>query len=194
MRRVIAALIVVGLAVGVLVLWPRPVAEENVDSEALGSATTTSDVVTTTTTTGTTSTTGEESHVVETVEEAEEILRELWFGWFEGIYNQDEDRIREVVVTQQKLETALNATLNFRAPPTPSGLVFDELEILRSDEDCLAVWTVSSSNFIDLDTETSRSGVDILRWSGGRWRFATAWVYRDDLWEADCEAVLLPLP
>jgi hypothetical protein len=192
MRRVIAALIVAGLAVGVLVLWPRPVAEENVDPEALGSTTTTSPVVTTTTTTGTTSTTGEESHVVETVEEAEEILRELWFGWFEGIYNQDEDRIRQVVATEQMLNAALAAFgASFTAPPSRSGIVL-ELELLRADSDCLVTWgTLDVTQFRGPEAHTE--SVQVVRAVNGSWRFATSWVHKDDLWEADCESELLPL-
>jgi hypothetical protein len=187
MRRVIAALIVVGLAVGVLVLWPRPVAEENVDSEALGSATTTSAVVTTTTTTRTTSTTGEESHVVETVEEAEEILRELWFGWFEGIYNQDEDRIREVVGTQALLDAALAqfGVMEFSAQPTIAAVVLSEVEILRSDQECLAVWAIAASEF----RAGSIEGVHVFR-PDGRWLLINTWPLRNDLWEADCDVVL----
>ena len=188
MRRVIAALIVASLAVGVLVLWPRPVAEENVDPEALGSTTTTSAVVITTTTTGTTSTTDEGSHVVETVEEAEEILRELWFGWFEGIYNQDEDRIREVVASLHQLDLALQqfGSMEFAAEPTPSAISFEQTEILLATEDCTAIWTESTfKDFID-GTSTD---VHILRWEAG-WRFFSLWAYRDDLWEADCESQL----
>jgi hypothetical protein len=189
MRRVIAALIVAGLAVGVLVLWPRPVAEENVDPEALESTTTTSAVVTTITTTGTTSTTGEGSHVVETVDEAEEILRELWFGWFEGIYNQDEDRIREVVVLEETVETAKESFgIEFLAPPQRSDISFDETEILRSDEDCLAVWTVLVlSGF----REGSSGGVEVVRRTSEGWKRLSSWKYRQDLWEADCESTLL---
>jgi hypothetical protein len=188
MRRVIAALIVVGLAVGVLVLWPRPVAEENVDSEALGSATTTSDVVTTTTTTGTTSTTGEESHVVETVEEAEEILREHYLRWFLGIYSEDESLIRSTAILESQVEAAKSqfGIMEFDAQPTSEGLQFSGTEILRSDEDCLAVWAEISATFRPGNTQ----GVVVFRRIGTEWRMLSSWPLRGDLWEADCESLL----
>ncbi|MGB8362409.1 MAG: hypothetical protein WCE80_13505, partial [Acidimicrobiia bacterium] len=103
MRTVVAGLVVVGLAVAVFLAWPR------VDEEVPLADATATTMTTTTTTSGTTSTapvTTVGSHVVTSVEEAETILRELWFGWFEGIYNQDEDRIREVVASQHQLELA----------------------------------------------------------------------------------------
>ena len=111
MRRVIAALVVVGLAIAVLLLWPRSDPDDPDDTLAAPSSTTSTTTPSSTVTTepGSTSTTSDGSHVVETVEEAEAILRELWFGWFEGIYNQDEDRIREVVVLEQTVDTARQA-------------------------------------------------------------------------------------
>jgi len=189
MRRVIAALIVVGLAVGVFLLWPTPLDDE--EPEAAGSTTTTTEPSTTSTAAApTTSTTTDESHVVETVEEAEEILRELWFGWFEGIYNQDEERIREVVATETLLEAGIRAfeTLTFTEPPSESGLQFEELEILSADEECLAVWSVTTTPF--LGSSDPRSGVEVVRWTDDGWRLTSSWRFREDLWEADCEVQL----
>ena len=104
-RRLLAGLIVVGLAVGIWALWPRANSDPSPTTVPTAIETTTTTLVTTTTAAPTTSTT-EVTHVVATVEEAEEILRTLWFGWFEGIYNQDENRIREVVGTQAMLDAA----------------------------------------------------------------------------------------
>ena len=117
-RRLIAGLLVVGLAIGVWALWPReePDPSPTTTVNAVDSTTTTSvaDPVTTTTL---------ESHVVTTVEEAEVILRELWFGWFEGIYNQDEDRIRDVVGSPTALDNALAqfGVMEFALPRLTSG-------------------------------------------------------------------------
>ena len=188
MRRVIAALIVVGLAVGVFLLWPTPLEDE--EPEAVGSTTTTTVSSTTSTTAAvTTSITVGDSHVVETVEEAEEILRELWFGWFEGIYNQDEGRIRQVVATEAFLDAGIRAfgTLTFTETPTASGLHFEELEILTANEECLAVWSVTTTSFLASDP---RSGVEVVRWTDDGWRLASSWRFREDLWEADCEMQL----
>ena len=106
--KAIAGLIVVGLAIGVWLLWPRGESASPVSTTVLAVEPTTTRGSDTSTSATPTSTTvvNSESHIVETVEEAEEILRELWFGWFEGIYNQDEDRIREVVATEESVEEA----------------------------------------------------------------------------------------
>jgi hypothetical protein len=135
MRRVIAALIVVGLTIAVILLWPSPTAEIPPDTLAGATTTTTTTSPPTTTIVPDTTTTSaaEGSHVVETVEEAEEILRELWFGWFEGIYLQDEDRIREVVVLEETVETARESFgVEFEREPRPEDIEFANTEILRS--------------------------------------------------------------
>ena len=107
-RWLVAGLIVVGLAVGIWALWPRENSDPPPTTVPIAVETTTTTLVTTTSAPPTTSTT-EDTHIVATVGEAEEILRALWFGWFEGIYNQDEDRIREVVGTQAMLDAAREA-------------------------------------------------------------------------------------
>jgi hypothetical protein len=195
-RRLVAGLIVVGLAVGIWALWPREDSDTTPTtlSVAVESTTTATTPVTTTTVAGTTTTSEDGSHVVTTVEEAEAVLRELWFGWFEGIYNQDEERIKEVVGTQAMLDSARQAfeSLAFVAPPTSEAITFVESEILLSSETCLAVWSRSDANF--LETGDPREGVDVIRREGDSWLFVSSWVHRDDLWEPDCEAELEPLP
>jgi hypothetical protein len=192
MRMVIAALVVVGLAIAVAVLWPRS-DDENAAGEATSTTSTSTTAPNSTTTTSTTVATSSttsvlDDHVVETVEEAEEILRELWFGWFEGIHNQDEERIREVVATEHQLELALEQfeTMTFDRPPDPADISYADTEILRSSNDCTAIWTTATfSGF----TEGSSTDVHVLRWSDG-WRFFSLWAFKKDLWEADCEADL----
>jgi len=186
-RRLIAGLVVVGLAIGVWALWPReePDPSPTTTVNAVDSTTTTSvpDPITSTTV---------ESHVVTTVEEAEAILRELWFGWFEGIYNQDEDRIREVVGTQTALDNAVAqfGVMEFSNPPSAVGLRFADIEILRADTDCLATWAQVAADFRTGSTQ----GVQVFRRSGDSWLLVSLWTYRGDLWEADCESQLEPLP
>jgi hypothetical protein len=190
MRRVIAALIVVGLTIAVILLWPSPTAEIPPDTLAGATTTTTTTSPTTTTIVPDTTTTSaaEGSHVVETVEEAEEILRELWFGWFEGIYLQDEDRIREVVVLEETVETARESFgTEFARAPEPTDISFEESEILRSDDECLAVLTtLTLSGF----REGESRGVEILRWTPDGWKSLSTWLNPNDLWEADCESSL----
>jgi hypothetical protein len=194
MRTVIAALVVVGLAIGVVVLWPRSTADET----PVGGATTTTSTSTsapadtTTTTDATTSTTvTPDDHVVETVEEAEAILRELWFGWFEGIYNEDEDRIRKVVVLEETVDTAKEnfGLMEFTSPPTPDGIELADFEILRTDSDCLAVWSALDVSDFRPDSAGS-SGVYVMRWTDSTWALLSVWPNRGDLWEADCESSL----
>ena len=191
--KVIAALVVIGLAVGVWWLWPRddPISPSSTTlPSAQGS--TTDPAETTTTTSSVTSTTvmDSESHVVETVEEAEEILRELWFGWFEGIYNQDEDRIREVVATDEFLKAGVEAfdALEFTSPPSRQAIRFDDTEVLEGTAECIAIWTTGTVDFLLSNRENT--GVDVLRRIDNTWQILSTWRYKDDLWQADCESRL----
>jgi hypothetical protein len=189
MRRVIAALVVVGLAVAVIVFWPRDDSDDPPDTGAVGS-TTTIPPATTTTSAGsdTTTTSALQIREVETVEQAEAILRELWFGWFEGIYNQDEDRIREVVVLEETVETARESFgSEFPSSPSPDDISFSETEILRADSECLAVWTVMSlTSFRD----GSSAGLHVIRNVNEEWRRLNLWDTKEDIWEPDCESRL----
>ncbi len=192
-RIVVAGLVVAGLALGIWLLWP--------DGDAVGDTATTIAAAPETTTTTvsadptttppevSTTSTVEEFRVVETVEEAEEILRELWFGWFEGIYNQDEERIREVVATEERVETARSqfGVAEFLTAPEAGHLIFEETEILRADEECLAVWAIMAvSGF----RTGATSGVFVIRRADGQWLRLTTWASPNDLWEADCESIL----
>jgi hypothetical protein len=193
--RLVAVAGLVALAFGVWALWPRgePDTTPSTTVVAAPNTTTSLPATTSTSTPGSTTTTGASSHVVTTVEEAEEILRDLWFGWFEGIYNQDEDRIKEVVGSQSLLENARTA---FGTPseqePRRSDFDISDIEILRADEECLAVWaTLDASSYIGSPaTETS---VHVLRRPSEGWVFVAFWINKDDLWEADCESQLEPL-
>jgi hypothetical protein len=185
--RWITGLIVVGLAVGVWALWPRDdtVATTTTVAEA-SPTTTTSNPTTTSDATTTSSGTVGDPEIIETVEEAEEILRELWFGWFEGIYNQDEDRIKEVVASQSQLDAAIAqfGVMEFTEPPSPSGVSFTDIEILHADETCLAIWSeVAISEF----TTAAFDGVHVFRVDAGTWKMTSIW-NRGDLWEQECDA------
>jgi hypothetical protein len=193
MRRIVVVLIAIALGIGVFALWPRASDDPPVVTEAAGTSTTVTTAATSTTSTlATTSSSATGGHVVETVEEAEEILRELWFGWFEGIYNQDEERIREVVATQQMLDAAKQAFgASFDNQPSRDGISLD-IEILRSDADCLVTFGALDVSTFRGEGAVSES-VQVLRNIDDEWRFATSWVHRDDLWEADCDSELQPL-
>ncbi len=190
-RTAIVGSFAVVLAIGVWFLWPRGESASPAATTVLAVQPTTtraSDITTSTTLTSTTET-ASASHVVETVEEAEEILRELWFGWFEGIYNQDEERIREVVATEELVEEALAQfdIMDFASPPQAEDLELSMTEILRSDDECLGVWTVITvSEF----REGTSEGLHVLRRVDEGWRSLSLWDKRNDLWEADCDSSL----
>ena len=190
MRRIVGVLIAIALGIGVFALWPRSSDDPPANTEAAGTSTTTTVTTvspSTTSTVGTTTTNAEASHVVETVEEAEVILRELWFGWFEGIYNQDEERIREVVGNPDQVEaaTAQFGVMAFESQPTRDAIAIREIEILHSDSACLAVWAnVDASQIVD----ASNDGVHVFIYSEDHWMFISQWAFREDLWEEDCDA------
>jgi hypothetical protein len=190
-RRLIAGLIVVGLGVGVWALWPRGDSDTTPTTTptAVVSTTTTTTTVVTSTSEANTTTTSEDSNVVTTVEEAEAILRELWFGWFEGIYNQDEDRIKQVVGTQAALDNARTqfSVMEFVRSPQLSDILPGGTEIMRSDSECLAIWTtLKLTGFRD----GSSTGVHVLRFDNGRWVSVALWEFKEDRWEQDCDAEL----
>lgn len=192
--RWITGLIVVALAVGVWALWPREDTTETTTTTSVQAAPTTTAGSTTTTAATTTTSDAQNPDVIETVAEAEAILRDLWFGWFEGIYNQDEDRIKEVVASQSQLDAAVAAfgVATFTEEPSRGSIRLSETEILRADSDCLAVMsTIDVSDFRG-EGAMSRS-VEVLRNLQGQWKFAASWTHADDLWEQDCDAQLEPL-
>jgi hypothetical protein len=186
-RPLVAGLILVGLAVGIWALWPRENSDPSPTTVPVAVETTTTTLLPTTTTTLPTTSTTADTHVVATVEEAEEILRALWYGWFEGIYNQDEDRIREVVGSSNQIEAAVAqfGQLEVTRPPAASDFAFSGTEILEASPTCTAIWTeMSATGFGAPAVE----GVHVFRWSEGKWLFISLWTHQDDLWEGDCAA------
>lgn len=183
MTRVAVALaVVIALAAGVWMLWP--------DGERTPSTTTTLPIAASSSTTSTPAgtTTTADDHIVDTVEEAEAILRELWFGWFEGIYNQDVSRINAVVVLPEQVEDAHRqfGQMTFGHPPTEDSFEFEEVEILESTLDCVAIWARSSATF----RPGSSAGVHVMRYHQSKWKMISYWVHRGDLWHEDCSVPL----
>jgi hypothetical protein len=185
MRTVVAGLVALGLAIAVFLVWPRGSDDEEPETVSATTTTTTTEAVGTTSTMVTTT---EDSHVVETVAEAEEILRQHYFAWFEGIYTGNEDLIRSVVILDDQVDAAVSqfGIMEFLSPPTRAGLTFSGTELLHADTDCIAVWTEVSSTFRPGSSES----VVVYRRVAGRWKFLSSWSHRDDLWESDCESQL----
>ena len=192
-RPLVAGLILVGLAVGIWALWPRENSDPSLTTVPAAVDSTSTTLAPTVTTTLPTPSTTADTPVVDTVEEAEEILQALWFGWFEGIYNQDEDRIREVVGTQAMLDAARDASdAPFTARPSIEGVRLNQTEVLRSDEACLVVWMgIDVSAFRGEGSQSQM--VAVLRRTDDTWKLASTWTHKDDLWDADCESELQPV-
>lgn len=190
MRRVIAALIVVGLTIAVILLWPSPTAEIPPDTLAGATTTTSTTSPATTTTFPNTTTTSavEGSHVVETVEEAEDVLRIFLYRWFSAIYEEDRALLEEIAGNPRQVDAGVAqfGVMEFASEPTLEAIVVSDLEILRSDSDCLVTWSNSGAEFRGGTSEI----VHVFRWGEDSWLFMNTWLYRDDLWEADCESQL----
>jgi hypothetical protein len=122
--------------------------------------------------------------------EVEQILTDLWFGWFDAIYRKDPDALWEVVATTTKYDAAVAAmdNLTFLASPDAPSLNVQVLDILLDREDCLVAQSVTEAPF--LTGSPSSESVQVLWPDPLRgWRFATSWVYAADLWQADCDDV-----
>jgi hypothetical protein len=140
-------------------------------------ASTTSEAVTTTTT--------KEQRLAE----VEELLRDLWFGWFDAIYRKDADALWQVVATSDFHGAGVAAmdSMEFESAPTQEGVVIPTVEVLLDRPDCLVAFhevDVSSFRGDGAVTQT----VSVL-WPDDRYgfRFATGWQFKNDLWQMDCD-------
>ncbi len=79
--------------------------------------------------------------------------------------------------------------MTFDEPPTLEGIDLHDVEILRSDESCAAIWAVLTVSF----REGESSGVHVFRATAEGWKSVSTWILKDDLWEQDCETQLEPL-
>ena len=154
---------------------------------------TTTTTTTATTTTATTSTTTTLPDTTTTVDpqarlrEVEAILTDLYYRWFDAIYRNDEEAVREAVATINNLEDFRRAmsTMEFLKEPTAEGVVVTQVEILLDEPTCLVV-------FSTLDVQAFRgegaitSGVDVLLPVKGSWKLGTTWERKTDLWQQDC--------
>jgi hypothetical protein len=119
------------------------------------------------------------------------ILQELWFGWFEAIYNKDADALWEVVATTRLRDNAVVAmdTMSFTGAPDVADIAVDH-EILLDRHDCLVV-----DQSVDTTAFRSEGGlfetVSVLWPDPARgWRLASAWRNPNDLWLPDCDEVV----
>ena len=79
------------------------------------------------------STTTEATTVTTTAEqrlaEVEELLRDLWFGWFDAIYRKDPDALWQVVATTTSYDAGVAAmeTMAFTARPLEATVMIEDL-------------------------------------------------------------------
>lgn len=180
-RVAVAVAVVIALAAGVWILWPDD--ESGSTTTQPVAATSTTDIRPTTV--PSTTTTTDADHIVDTVEEAEEILRDFWLAWFQAIYNQDVHRLRSLVVADEIVETAREqfGVISFVEEPSRERIRLIDVEILQSDERCLAVWATLDATAV---TGGRTDGVQVFRWMNDSWRYTSLWAYRNDLWRDDC--------
>jgi len=189
-RLLVAGGIVAGLA-SVLVYFlfvdsnPVVVAATTPTTASTTTTSTPSTSASAVTTTEATTTTSAEDRV----EEVRAIVQELYFKWFDAIYRKDAEALWEVVATKATHEIGVSAfsKATFQAPPTREQTKVVSIEILLDRQDCLVVWSaIDVSEFRGPDAYSEI--VDVL-WPDpdDRWKFATSWENKVDLWVDDCD-------
>lgn len=122
------------------------------------------------------------------VSQVEDIMRDLYFGWFDGLYRKDMDTIDAVAGTEAVLGWAERAfdTVRFRQPPTRDAIGIEVKRILLDRPDCLVVSADVDYRAI-VDTDTISTTVDVYFRVGDGWGFATKYKYERELWLVDCD-------
>lgn len=199
-RRALSLGVIVALAIAIWVAVQSGDDPAPTSTTASTVAPTTQPPATTATTTASTTSTTAPSTTATTappttvddearVEEVRLLLEELYFGWFEAIYHNDEDRVSAVVATNDRLEAFRVAAQShtYERAPKHEEIQVRDIEILRDAPDCLVVYSI-----LDLTSWLGEgavsTGVDVLWPYKGSWRRAGLWSSKDDLWQTDCDA------
>jgi hypothetical protein len=172
-------------------IWREPSTPGPTTTTLLATPTTTTEstttVAVTTSTSAATTTTSEEERIAE----VEQILTDLWFGWFDAIYERNSDDLWNVVATTRQHEAGIAAmdNLSFVSAPSVEGLDVQVNEVLLDRNDCLVVHQTLTA--LTLEGSPSVETVEVM-WPDPRygWRFATSWAHPEDLWKADCDEVV----
>src|SRR5690606_17654398 len=115
-------------------------------------------------------------------------LEDLYYRWFDAIYHNDEEAVREVIATERYLEDFMRAASShtYPRPPEHSEIRISDIEILRDGAECLVVFVeLDLSEW--LDDQIPGSTVQVMYPQGNSWAFASNWQHKGDLWEQDCE-------
>lgn len=179
MRHGVALIIVAALAAFTL-LAMRPPEQVVV---AMPVTTTTTMVVTTTTVQATTTTT-----VVDREAEIEEILRDFYFGWFDGIYREDVDTLDRIAGSEDVFEQGVAAfgKPKFTTAPTRDAVGVEVKNVLLDRPDCLVVSAdIDFRSFIDIDRVMP--AVDVFFRVGDGWGRAISYEYEKEMWLVACD-------
>ena len=182
-RHGVAIVIVVALAAFTLLALRPP--EQAV--EALPRAEVVERISTTTTTTAavTTITT---AAPVDRPAEVEEILRDFYYGWFDGLYRHDIDTIDRIAGSQAVLEQGIRGfgRLEFTAVPSRDAIGVDVKNVLLDRADCLVVSAdIDFRSFVA--TEEVMAAVDVFFRVGDGWGRAISYKYEQELWLVACD-------
>ncbi|MEX2280000.1 MAG: hypothetical protein WEA76_07930 [Acidimicrobiia bacterium] len=178
MRHGVALVIVAALAAFTLGALRPP--EQVVVAMPVTTTTTTTTVLPTTTTT----TTGG----VDREAEIEEILRDFYFGWFDGIYRQDVDTLDRVAGSTEVFESGVAAfgKPKYTAQPTREAVGVKVKNVLLDRPDCLVVSAdIDFRSFIDIDRVMP--AVDVFFRVGDRWGRAVSYQYEKEMWQFACD-------
>lgn len=120
--------------------------------------------------------------------EVEEIVRDLYFRWFDGVYREDMATIDAIAGTTQVLGWAEQAfgKLAFLSEPKHDEILVDVKNILLDRPDCLVVSAdVDYRTFFGVDEP--HSTVDVYFRVGDGWGFAVKYKYEREMWQVDCD-------
>ncbi|MEX2653986.1 MAG: hypothetical protein WD532_03045 [Acidimicrobiia bacterium] len=146
--------------------------------------TTTTTVVPTTVLPTTTTT----SVVVDREIEIEEILRDFYFGWFDGIYRQNVDTLDRVAGSTEVFESGVAAfgKPKYTAAPTREAVGVEVKNVLLDRPDCLVVSAdIDFRSFIDIDRVMP--AVDVFFRVGDGWGRAVSYQYEKEMWQFACD-------
>jgi hypothetical protein len=181
MRHGVALAIVAALAVLTLIALQPP--ERVVVAMPPPTTTTTASAPTATTAPPTTTTT-----VLDRRAEIAEIVRDFYFGWFDGIYREDVDTLDRVAGTNSVYEQGVAAfgKVAFTAAPTRDAVGVDVKTVLLDRPDCLVVSAdIDFRSFVA--TDEVMPAVDVFFRVGEGWGRAVSYRYEQELWMVACD-------
>ncbi|MEX1044398.1 MAG: hypothetical protein WD020_07135 [Acidimicrobiia bacterium] len=128
------------------------------------------------------------SVVVDRETEIEEILRDFYFGWFDGIYREDVATLDRVAGSKEVFESGVAAfgKPKFTTEPTRDAVGVKVKNVLLDRPDCLVVSAdIDFQSFIDIDRVMP--AVDVFFRVGDGWGRAISYQYEKEMWQFACD-------